>query len=121
MKFNENDKNEIFHKNIIKDKNYNKNENSNNFVNNNNNKINSIDEKDKNIISFNSSIFRSENYQTNEQLNQNIKLPKKIENKTSIPAENMLKKSNEKIDSMNNTKNPSQILLKVQKRIAPEI
>ena len=122
FKFNENEKNEMFRKNIIKDKNYNKNENSYNFVNNNNNnKINATDEKGKNIISFNSSIFKSENYPTNEQLNQNVKLSTKIENKTSIPAENILKKSNEKIDSMNNTKKPSQFLLKVQKRIAPEI
>ena len=75
----------------------------------------------KNIISFNSSIFRSENYPTNEQLNQNVNLSTKIENKTSIPGEKILKKSNEKIDRMNNEKNPSQFLLKVQKRIAPEI
>ena len=121
IKFNENDNNEMFNEDKIKEKNYNKNENINNVINDNNNKINVSEETGKNIINYNSSIFRKEKYPINEGINQNIKLSTKIENKAQILSGNMLKKSNEKIDIMNEPKKSGQIILKVQKMVAPEI
>lgn len=121
IKFNENDNNEMFNEDKIKEKNYNKNENINNVINDNNNKINVSEETGKNIINYNSSIFRNEKYPISEGINQNIKLSIKVENKAQILAGNMLKKSNEKIDIMNEPKKSSQIILKVQKMVAPEI